>query len=40
MDSGTNDGVCVTCGKTLSAHINTSKPTKCKFKRKENEATT
>jgi len=35
MDSGKNYGSCAACGKTLSAHINTSKPTKCKFVRKE-----
>ena len=35
MDSGVNLGSCAACGRTLSAHINTSKPTKCKFVRKE-----
>mgnify|MGYP004449188505 CR=1 FL=1 len=35
MDSGVNWGSCGACGKTLSAHINTSKPIECKFVRKE-----
>jgi 4-hydroxy-3-methylbut-2-en-1-yl diphosphate synthase IspG/GcpE len=29
MDSGVNWGSCAACGRTLSAHINTSKPIKC-----------
>jgi hypothetical protein len=32
MDSGQTVGACTKCGKTLSAHINTSKPTNCKFR--------
>ena len=32
MDSGGHYGPCGECGKTLSAHINTSRPINCRFR--------
>jgi hypothetical protein len=34
MDSGQMYGSCAECGQTMSAHINTSRPTECKFVRR------